>query len=252
MAASSRGPNITFVTALCKIYPDRNTDARLQKDIVALLRSGMKLIVYVDESFLPFLESLGPLDSTVKIIPWTLDRMNIWSSIIGARERLALPQYRTAQKDTLEYMALMNTKVEFLKLAQAHADTEYIAWVDAGIAKMLDPTVDFARLKNSELFGIETVLIPGCYQRKFNFDELCSGVKWVYAGSFLVAHRSFVDTFYEQSQAALKVYMDANRMAWEVNVWCTLDQMYPGTFVWYAADHDCTITKFPGMYCRMY
>lgn len=247
-AAIEDRANVTYVTALYKIYPNEIAFDRLRKDVVALLDSKLPLIIFVDTVFEVFLKDLGSRN-WVKMIVIPIEEIKIWT-MIKSKSDLTLPEYRTVEKDTLEYMTLMNAKVEFVKLAQQHSASEYLAWIDAGIAKMFQPKVDFERLRRSKIVDLKTVLIPGCYQQQFEFSELCSGVKWVYAGSFFLINREFLEIFYDRSLIGIQQYLDSNRITWEVNLWCTVGQLYPDTFNWYYSGHDSLITKLPGMYCQ--
>lgn len=240
--------NITYVSALYDLYGQQSVSDRLTRDVQELIRRPLPLILYLDSYYASIVAPM-PKGSQVTVIVLPLVELHIYNLIVQNKHLLHLPETRTPEKDTYEYMALMNTKAELMHRAQAIASTEYIAWIDAGASKMLtDKDGSFDRLASSRLTGVPQVLIPGCYQRAISFDNLCSNVWWVFLGTFLVCHRSYLLTFYNLSLQAVGRFLIRRRVTWEVNVWIDIEQKYPGTFQWYAADHNDSWTQFPSQY----
>jgi hypothetical protein len=169
--------------------------------------------------------------------------------IMANKNFLSLPLTRNPEKDTYEYMALMNTKVEFLYRATHLTDRDYIAWLDAGASKMfLTKEISFSRLETTKITNINNILIPGCYIRYIDFHDLCRSVWWLFLGTFLICKRSFVSTFYNRSLQSLCKFIANKFILWEVNIWADILYQYPDTFEWYYSGHTDEFTIFPSKY----
>src|SRR3972149_2280438 len=188
--------NVTYITALYNIYNTPKASDRLSRDVQDLLRQKLQLIVYVDDFYEDVLRSIPDKSGTVTIINLPIEEVFIYSLIIQHRDSLQLPFNRNNEKDTFEYMALMNSKIEFLSQAIPLVHTPYVAWIDAGISKMLfDKENSFDRLKNANVIGVNKILIPGCYTRNILSEDLCKSVWWVFLGTFFICKTVFVVEF---------------------------------------------------------
>jgi len=166
--------------------------------------------------------------------------------IIANKERLQLPTHRNVEKDTHEYIALMNSKIEFLKLARLCTSSPYLGWIDAGSSKMIsDPDSSYAKLAELQLKGGLGVLIPGCYQRPAEIKWLMNNVWWSYLGTFFVCESCTVEQFYRYSVQSLVKFFIKGIVVWEVNIWVDISQDHPSLFTWYAADHNDSFTNIP-------
>jgi hypothetical protein len=240
--------NVTYVSSLYDIYGIASTSERLLRDVQTLFHYRLPIIIFVDGFYRAQVQTLD-VPSSVILVELPLEELHIYNLIIANKPHLHLPEYRSPDKDTHEYMALMNTKVEFLYRAMPLIQTEYVAWIDAGVSKMIgEKDASFERLLKLNLNQIPTVLNPGCYLRDLTFDDLCSRVWWIFIGTFFIVKRSFVPTFYNQSLQTVGLFLINKRITWEVNLWVQLMKMHPQTFIWYYALHDDTLTKLPGMY----
>ena len=242
--------NITYVSALYDIYNLSKVSDRLSNDVKILLMKNLRLIMFVDDFYYDVLETMERSD-TVRIIKLPIKQLAIYNMIIGNKNLLTLPSSRSPEKDTHEYMALMNTKVEFLHRAKDLATTEYLGWVDAGISKMLsNKDESFERLRVAEITGINNVLIPGCYIRHVNFYDLCDRVWWLFIGTFLICNKDFVQTFYNRSLQSMCKFVAHRFIPWEVNIWADMLYQHPDTFQWYHSEHTDSLTIFPSQYLK--
>ena len=177
-----------------------------------------------------------------------LEEVGIYRRIIESGA--ALPVSRNEKKDTIEYLALMNAKIEFLWRALPHADTEYLAWIDAGTAKHFRDASSWARLASIRFGGFSTILMPGCHHHAFPWEVLCDRVYWMFLGTLFVCHHAFVRTFYLVSVETLERFLHTNRITWEVNIWIDVATRYPRVIRWYEADHDDRMTLVPPAFTR--
>lgn len=240
--------NVTYVSALYNCYNTAAISERLLKDVSILLQQDLDLIIFVDEFYQ---QELAKLDksASVKIITYDISKLTIYNIIMANKNGLSLPEHRSVSKDTYEYMALMHSKIELIKLAQDHTLAAYVAWIDAGSSKMIcDPEMSYHRLRNLRLQPGLKVLIPGCYQRNPTFDQLLANVWWNYLGTFFVCERSAIEAFYQYSMQALFKFCASAYVVWEVNVWIDINKQHPEIFTWYASDHNDSFTHIPPQY----
>lgn len=234
-----------YVTALYNIYNTPEVSTRLLKDILALINADLSLVIFVDDFYRQHLVKLPP-KVIVYFLP--LSDLIIYNMILANKSYLNLPDTRYLPKDTYEYLALMNTKIEFLKIAKNITGNHDLTWIDAGISKLIkNPTIFWEKLKNLGLSDANRnkVYIPGCYQRNLSFQQLCTSVWWVFSGSFFICGRNAIDKFYTLSLQSLSKFMIHKYIVWEVNVWADMYYQYPNFIIWYYGNHDDSIANLP-------
>jgi hypothetical protein len=233
--------NITYVTALYNIYKGTTTTDRLTRDVQDLLRQKLNLIIFVDEFYAEIIKTTD----NIKVIVLPIEELYIYNLILTNKSSLKLPPIRNQEKDTHEYIALMNTKTEFLHRAQTLSQTDYLAWIDAGVSKMFKHKEEsFTRLTNLKLTKLQTILMPGCYHYHLDFDQLCNNVWWVYLGTFFICKKSHINDFHTQCLQLITKFINKNHITWEVNIWVLLDN----TINWYYSDHNDGLTILPPEY----
>ena len=236
--------SITYVSALYSLYSNSDTPQRLMRDVRTLLYAQLPLILFVDEAYQPLIAALD-VPASVRIIPLPMGELTIYNMIVANKTLVGLPSLRDRAKDTHEYIALMNTKIEFLLRALPHVSTPHLAWIDAGAAKMIKNSATYDKLRAATCQPIATTLFPGCYQREVSFDELQRQVYWVFIGTFFLVNREYVATFYNLSLQSLARFLLNGRVPWEVNIWIEMQSHHPEAFQWYYSDHDDGLAGFP-------
>jgi hypothetical protein len=155
----------------------------------------------------------------------------------------ALPAQRTPQKDTKEFYALMNTKMEFIQRAMEHTDDETLIWLDYGILKIVKQKERFLQtLREVNDTRFSKLTLPGCwsYGRTLHVDS----IHWRFCGGFFVMPRSLAERFYQHSICVLRDFctMPQYKLTWETNVWSVIECCAErGNIDWYFADHNDTI-----------
>lgn len=242
--------NIAYVSALYNIYGKEDVSNILIKNVTFLIKSGINLIIYVDDFYEKILNDIG-LSDKIKLINRPLCAFNIYNAIINSKNMLNLPSRRNQAKDTYEYIALMNTKIEFLLHAmnEVSPNISYIAWIDAGITKLfVNRDKCLSRLLKLQILNLDTVLFPGCYRRYIPFEQLCNDVYWIFLGTFFICNRSYISTFYHLSFSSIAKFFRKRCISWEVNTWIDILNENPQIFRWYYADHNDCLTNFPPEY----
>lgn len=167
-----------------------------------------------------------------------------------------LPENRNFQKDTKEFMILMNMKTECLYLAKQSLETkksdfnsfesDFFVWLDAGISKIFqnpDYTLYHFYDKILEELLPEKILIPGCWDFSPIFELLHSQIIWRYCGGFFCVPDKYVNEFYEKVLEGCKEIKERTGKAiWEVNIWAFIEDKLP--IQWKKGDHNESIFSF--------
>jgi hypothetical protein len=169
---------------------------------------------------------------------------------------LGLPVHRNAAKDTLEFLALMNTKVEMQwrslpYIAATCPEVTHMAWIDCGIHKIFKATDDVRGALAAVCRGpwpAEQVLMPGCWEHVSTAGHLrVDAVDWRFCGGFYIlpVGNGVLDRFHRGSQQILDQCLVRSVTTWEVNVWSALESEDPSLFRWFKADHNITMLRLP-------
>ena len=157
-----------------------------------------------------------------------------------------LPAVHNCDKDTMNYMILMNAKTEFLqRVRNTGIEASHYIWMDAGIGKIFkDPFSTFQTLKDrlaSNTLPPDHILLPGCYSEpETNYDTLISRVCWRFCGGFFTVPAALVDTFAATVlSGCAEIKTRSGHAVWEVNVWAFVEARLP--IQWVHGDHNETI-----------
>ena len=233
---------LVYVTSLYAIRDDY---------LPVLYTNFQRLLSQIQAPIVVFTDRHVPFECPTNciIVQQTLESFQTYSHSLHAPARL--PHARNAEKDTREFMALMNTKVEMVWRALPYfpdtAQLTHIAWIDAGILKI---TKDAARVKNAFAahqrapWPLRSVAVPGCWAAPCapSSDSIC----WRFCGGFFVIPTSLLAPFYKAVTDMLEAWLRAGHLAWEVNVWAALEWKEAAWFTWWGADHNETMLEVPG------
>lgn len=228
-----------LVTSFYEIYGRPGRIPQYFKWFEPLGNSGLSMIVFTEPEFVHLFDTYP---ATVRVIPLALKSLELYQ--IGMKYNRDLPRHRTPEKDTQEFLSLMNTKIELLKHAAIHCDDTTLIWIDFGIFKIMKtPRKVIAKLFQLTHLSFDKIVIPGCdtYLKHGCFSDR---VNWRFCGGFFVMPRQHLATFYEHSKNVLSSFCDdpQYKLTWEVNVWYIIE-MCTGrnNMVWYHAGHEDTI-----------
>ena len=185
-----------------------------------------------------------------------------------------IPKELSPPKDTHDYMSFLHTKIEFLKQAvEANPfGTSFYTWVDHNISQILsDPdknNLPYESIKDwaKRQIGINTlppseftpshhispsheIYIPGCWKEPhYEPTDFYEKVLWRFCGGFLCARKEAIlylwNLYMNHFYSFLK---EGKTMVWDVNFWAWLEHNPEIDWnpIWYAADHNDSIVKFP-------
>jgi hypothetical protein len=228
-----------LVTSFYEIYGKPERIPQYFKWFEPLGYSGLPMIVFTESEFVHLFDAYP---ATVRVIPLALKSLELYQ--IGMKYNRELPRHRTPEKDTQEFLSLMNTKIELLKHAAIHCENDTLIWIDFGIFKIMKtPKKVLAKLFQLTHLSFDKIVIPGCdtYLKHGCFPDR---VNWRFCGGFFVMPREHLDTFYKDSKNVLSSFCDdpQYKLTWEVNIWYIIE-MCTGrkNILWYHAGHEDTI-----------
>lgn len=202
-------------------------------------KSGLPIIVFTEEEFVPL---FADYPSTVRVIVLPLKSLELYQ--IGMNYERDLPRYRTPEKDTQEFLSLMNTKIELIKHAAMHCTDDTLIWIDFGIFKIFKtPKKCIAKLFQLTHLSFTQIVIPGCNDY-LQYECYPDCVNWRFCGGVFIIPRMHLDKFYQDSKNVLSSFCNdpQYKLTWEVNIWYIIEQCTNReNIVWYHAGHEDTI-----------
>jgi hypothetical protein len=228
-----------LITSFYEIYGKPERIPLYFKWFEPLGYSGLSIIVFTEEEFVPLFKDYP---KTVQIIILPLHSLELYQ--IGMKYDRELPKNRTPEKDTQEFLSLMNTKIELLKYGAEYCQDETLIWIDFGIFKIFKkPKKCIAKLYQLNNLSFEKIIIPGCIpylEGGCNVDT----VNWRFCGGFFIVPRKHLTYFYTHSKSVLSSFCDdpQYKLTWEVNVWYIIECCTNRKDIqWYHAGHTDTI-----------
>jgi hypothetical protein len=291
MSAISR-PTTTFVTAFIDVYGDapfdhRNVEWRYTH-FRTLAESGIPLCVYVDPSGHDRMTTLATEFPNIYVMPprtlqqtWAhYNYTEAYTSFpasspkgtglrppfrdpLGSHSHtdpLCLPNDAHPVKDTINYLLLMNAKIEFVQNAITLDPwkTEHFAWIDFSLPFLF---LDVAACKTHlqriahtvyPLYSEPRVYMCGCrgYSdedvTKLVTDPPLDRAHWRFFGGIFAGHRTALAEFHDLCRDQFPLFLKQHRkLVWEINYWAWLEAQADTDFwkrvVRYTAEHNDTI-----------
>lgn len=243
--------NLTLVTAFYKIYDDSDNEEYVDY-FKKIAQKGTKIILFLDPLYAAQ-ASVFKKYPNIKLIK-NVDFEDLPVATLFAPD-CNLPTYRNEKKDTYKYIVLMNSKLDFIKMAMPYVTTPNVAWIDFGITKIIKNwDVAWTKLSNVNITD-DKILIPGCTQKNsVSFDN----VHWRFCGGLIFGTKENLLKFQKLAIKKLKAVQEKdNKLTWEVNIWAIIEQEQEKEqeqdkqshdsvqFQWYSADHNDRIFNFP-------
>jgi hypothetical protein len=211
------------------------------KELLEILPADCSIFVWSDLS-LPAFAHPGIRQLNVPLSEFEVYRL-------GTAPGLRLPPIRSPEKDTVEYMSLMNAKMEMLLKVVPHlpSGTETLAWVDCGVSKIWKDAErvrqTIHRVSKGRLENPNQMVVPGCWPARYPPHN---HIYWRFCGGFFLLSVSFVQTLYGLFLKVYKRMLEQERVIlWELNVWTTLEYWYPSAIRWFRGDHNETLFEVP-------
>lgn len=226
----------TFVT--CYYELDKNKNEIYLDQFKKLLKMNFQVILFLD-SKLKVWENEFKEYNNLKyyFIDW--NNLPIVDFLGENINKLELPNNRNLEKDTKEFLILMNSKPYFLAKAKEYTTSDTLVWIDFGILKITNDLDHFKR-NFSQLKKYNKILIPGGIFSKNILDEnkLMEGIFWRFLGGIIICPRELVDDFCIKTFMEVLKLLNKNKITWEVNIWANIEYENPDMIHYYRADHN--------------
>jgi len=227
---------VTYVSAYYNIY-SKQKDEYIEY-YIKFLEAGFKSILFLDNTVPEWVERLSKFQNLIIVSKDTFSDNPLLNQF--PKETTLLPEHRNKEKDTYEYLILMNSKNYFLNEAISLSTTDKMAWIDFGLHRLLKNPADAYRRLLQVQINETQILIPGCLeQNQVNINS----VNWRFCGGLFFGKKSVISQFYKEFMSVLKTLN--NSLTWEVNVWALVEHINPTLFQWYKGDHNDSIISFP-------
>ena len=261
---------ITYVTAFMKIYntPYNNRDdAYYLSRFKEIANTGIHICVYTDnlDLFKDFnLNNVKIFEMKVKDT-WVYQTIQQkggceeWAGDGAGTEdvgnkKLSLPQHRSFEKDIPKFMAVMNSKIDFVKDAidinPFH--TSHFAWIDFGISYIFKNLVQcqkLLQLYDSLQLDAQFLCIPGCLGKLSitDLESYLNQVNWRFCGGFFIGDKASIQQFHTLHREFFPRFLEEHRkLVWEVNFWAWLEAVVTDwNPIWFQADHNDSIIEIP-------
>ena len=245
--------SLTYVTAFMKIYdadPDELVNGKnlaIRMDYVKpLLDCKIPLIVFISQCFLEPVRAACASNPNIQFRVMELEETETYRLLKPFETQI--PANRNTEKDTFEFMVLMNAKAEFLNLvAESNPfQTDQFAWVDFCIFHVLQNAPISKRklelLCNAKLREDHPLAIPGCWNRREKAPR--DSIFWRFCGGFYMGTKAACHEFFGYHTKYLPTAYEG--LTWEVNYWATIEVSEPDFLMrWYKADHNDSILDIP-------
>ena len=241
---------VTFVTAFItlKVFEGRTIEWRMNH-FDRLVQTGIHLCVYGDDTTLPILKEYAKHHSNVIVFDMDYKSRPIYKMCDNSD--FALPPHRSLEKDTPEFMKVMNSKIEFVHdtIEKNPWNSSVFAWIDFSIAyifKNMEKTLDRIKYLGTAKYVDKFFVIPGCHSTKPQVDVIDKYVCWRFCGGFFMGDKMSLERFYELTTENLpKFFAKFNMLMWEVNFWAWLELTTDWNPSLYLSVHDDSMLNVP-------
>jgi hypothetical protein len=200
-----------------------------------LVRLELPIVFYLDRAITP-----PTYPWWVKVIPVRLKELDTYK-LLSSKEDIQLPTSRNVQKDTFDFLALMNAKAEFVHRAMALCESHRLTWLDCGVSHVLKD-LDSLKCLNDLYRLPEGIIIPGPREKGIVSP---SSIHWRFCGGLVSGDRNSWNTFYATCNQVMLSLLP--KVTWEVNIWALLEQQgFP--IRWFYGDHNDSMLNFKSVF----
>lgn len=259
--------SLTFVSSFLDIYtnvnPERSREWRFDR-FREVAETGINICIYVSiENMMLISECIRDFPN-VKLMKIVTVEDSWVSQICEQYDDLRMPEYRNHEKDTREYILLMNAKIEYLyhTIKANPFNTTHFAWIDFNISYIFKDIKNmqckFTQLSKCQTFAKTFIAFPGCYNNMLVVDETIHVVEnifdapyWRFCGGFFMGDKTSILHMHELYKLHFPAFIfKYKRLVWEINFWAWLEAAtaYKNDIwepMWYESYHCDTIIDIP-------
>ena len=150
-------------------------------------------------------------------------------------------------KDTIDYLLVMNHKTEWMKLAieNNYYNSDQFIWLDFGIYHIFNNNID---LFNKSIYSVlnkkyDLIRIASIWECDLIYDEyIHKEICWVFAGGVFGGSKNSLLKFADMMKNKCISYIQEHKnLIWEVNIWYLIYNENKYFFDIYKADHNSSI-----------
>lgn len=214
---------LLYVSCYIKIYDSTEKDDWRIDNFKLLLKTGINIMVFISKEYENKFILLCDIYSNLSYR--VIDIYKELLLFINKPNNPKLPDIRNENKDTYEYMALMNSKLEFI-MKVIDKKYDYYAWIDFSITYIfneLNYTLSYLSFLSKQKWNNEFIYIPGCWNIS-NEKLITDYVYWRFCGGFFMGDKESIINFYNIVDKTLKEELiNKSLMVWEVNIWSFIE-----------------------------
>lgn len=151
---------------------------------------------------------------------------------------------RNLEKDTVEYMALMCNKTEFIRraiLETQNKHQQYI-WIDFGIRSIFKSDSEFETAIKSFQHSYGKIRIGSIWNLNYSFEHLYTRVAWYFAGGVFGGPGKLLIEFADETKKeCFNTITKFKKLLWEVNMWYFVYLRKKEWFDPYQCDHNASL-----------
>jgi len=257
--------NVTFVTSYLKIYDSEYDETKTFEKRLELFMKivdlNINICLFISPEFKDIFEIIANKYSNLNIIE-VLSIEDLEITKIGNKntDLLVLPERRSHIKDHINYMFLMNSKIEFIKktIDVNPFNNDYFCWFDFSLPYIFrnveNSLLKIKKYSESNFISKPFITMPGCWNFKCgNKDVLKESICWRFCGGFFMGDKNSLLSFYDVSISHFEEFLRlTEKLVWEVNYWAWLEACDFISPIWYPADHNDTIINIPSEVINIY
>lgn len=253
---------VTFVTAFLDlaqrdVFFDNNpvrqktVEARIEY-FKTLAKTGLPIALFVCPNYKDIAKSLIEEFKNVKLMD-VLQLKNTW--IYNTMSHLSgyLPLERNVNKDTFEFMVLMNAKTEFTNYVTYinPFKTTHFAWIDFSICHILkdtETTLKYLTEYTCNSLQKNIFIIPGCWQKQSSDRNFVDRIVWRFCGGLFLGDVESVRDFHNRTVIEFPKFINQyGKVTWETNFWAWLEATTDWSPQWFCAGHDDSMLLLPAV-----
>lgn len=254
----SQANNHTFVSSFIDL--NKLEKRREMKGTEIYIKNGLRLleqpynfILFVDKQSHETIKFLLSPEQLMRIVLITIEMTELPICQEVKNENLRMPLHASPEKDTYNYMCLINSKTFFVKKAIEINPFKSVqfSWIDWGILHIIKTDDDLDKftkgLEKINKTVTNKIRIPGCLHpniiknKNMSIEQDMHHPLWFFCGGLFSGNVKSLLSFEEDMSLCIQLLKNKKIFTWEVNLWASIYATRYELFDWYLADHNHTM-----------
>lgn len=245
-----------LVTALYDIQGGSDNFSIYVQRWQRLMALNLPIVTFVPRGFGDQEATPAPTDCQ-HIIELPLEEVHTYQRIVSRATRP--PRSDNSKKDTIAFVALQNSKIEFVQRAMdLFPDVNVFAWIDAGIMKIVrNPKNVITSLGAIQQYHGANALFPTLWgkeqtlhyvQHRFattNERVFAESILWRFCGGYFMCPRAAIIELRRASDREIDALLEQGLCTWEVNIWTLAERRGWPANTYHADDHNDSMFMWP-------